>query len=485
MTHAAHGRPGLTHPEDTCAVEARQIVQPEEGQSMRYVQLHLPGPHDPLAAAGRLATAASQAGSDYLVYEHPGRRWVIAVDPVLDVSIDNRVLSIHADGHTTTRQLGAFPFAQLRRALIAATPIWASTAYGWVAFEAGHLNHRIATARSHAAEGGPLVRMMVPRTDVRLTSHTAVIRSTSTRGLLQVADLLTAPPVPPAKPSPVPLDADPQARHAFEQRAAAALHRIDGRALSKLVVSRTVPVPYPVDLIGSYLTSRASLPEPAGSFLISYGGAQVTGISPEPLLDIHDELIATQSATGVRSHTGSAQDRLHAVDLLTDPTDLYDHATTLTAARDDLTDLCAPDTLTATEPLRIAVSGGVQQLTTRLHGTLRIDRNAFDALELTVPGLTATGIPRAAACRLISDIEPARGLYGGAVVTADLDTGDLHAALIQRVLIAHPDGTAVLRTGSGLVTGSVPARAHDQTSALLRDLATHITPAEGAIAEAG
>ncbi len=452
---------------------------------MRYVQLHLPGPHDPLAVAGRLATAASQAGNDYLVYEHPDRRWVIAVDPVLDVSIDTRGLSIHVNGHTTTRQLGAFPFADLRRALLAATPIWAGTAYGWVAFEAGHINRHITPPRSRGTDSGPLVRMMVPRTDVRLSSHTAVIRSTTTSGVVQVADLFTAPPPAPGRPWPVPVDADTHAQQTFERHAAAALHRIDGRALAKLVVSRAVAVPYPVDLLGSYLASRAAVAEPAGSFLVSYGGARAAGLSPEPLLDVHDDEIATQAVAGTRGHTGSATDRIHATDLSTDPTDLYDHAATLTAARDDLADLCAPGTLTATRPLHVAAAGGVQQMTTGLQGTLRIDRNGFDALAQVLPGLAAAGIPRAVAYAVVGEIEPARGLYGGALVTAALDTGDLHAAIIQHALITNPDGTAVLRTGAGLVTGSVPARAYHQTTQQLHDLACHITPTEDAIAAAG
>src|SRR6266545_6659095 len=127
---------------------------------MEYLQLHRPGQYDPLAAVGRLAAAATEAGSDYLVYESDGA-WAVALDPLMDVSIDAHHLITRVNGHTTARPVGPCPFAQLRRALVASTPVAGATAYGWVAFEAAYLTvPDLASAVTEKAGADSLVRMM-------------------------------------------------------------------------------------------------------------------------------------------------------------------------------------------------------------------------------------------------------------------------------------------------------------------------------------
>ncbi len=303
--------------------------------------------------------------------------------------------------------------------------------------------------------------------------------------LQRVADLLDGPPVTHLPPRPVPVDTDPHAQRAFEQAVAAALEHIDGRALSKVVLSRVVAVPYPVDLIGSYLTGRAALDSPARSFLLSYGGARAAGFCTETLTRVHDGRISTQPLAGTRARTGGGEDRLRVTDLLTDPLELYEHAATLLAARDDLAALCAPGTLAATDILEVLARGSVHQLATGLQGTLRVDRNAFDALEAMFPAVTAAGIPKPGACRVIANLEPCRGLYGGAVLAADLHTGDLDAALVLRAVLADSDGEAVMRAGAGVVPGCVPARKYTETCELLFGIAPYLVPvADAAIDEA-
>src|SRR6266508_901893 len=138
---------------------------------MEYLQLHRPGRYDPLAAVGRLAAAATEAGSEYLIYERDGV-WAVALEPLMDIRLDAHHLITRVNGHTTTRPVGPCPFAQLRRALVTSTPLTGATAYGWVAFEAAYLTHPgLAAALTEKTGADPLMRMMVPRTDVRIDTH--------------------------------------------------------------------------------------------------------------------------------------------------------------------------------------------------------------------------------------------------------------------------------------------------------------------------
>jgi anthranilate/para-aminobenzoate synthase component I len=309
-----------------------------------------------------------------------------------------------------------------------------------------------------------------------------VINGIDTRDVLRAAALLDAPPIAHLPPQPVPLDTDPHAQREFEQAVTAALEHLDGPALSKIVLSRAVTVPYPVDLTASYLLGRAATTT-TRSFLTNYGGVKAAGFYAQPSTRVRDGRITAEPLAGTRARTGGGEDRLRVAELTANPTELYEHAVTLLAARDELAALCLPGSLVAKDILTVVARGSVYQLATRLEGKLRVDRNAFDALAGMFPAVTATGIPKTAAAELIADLEPPRGLYGGLVLATDLDTGDLDAALAHAALISTDTG-AVMRTGVGIVPGCIAARKYTETSELLGGTARYLVPAATANAHA-
>ena len=94
--------------------------------------------------------------------------------------------------------------------------------------------------------------------------------------------------------------------------------------------------------------------------------------------------------------------------------------------------------------MSVTERGSVQHLASQLAGDLAEGATRWDALAALFPAVTASGIPKAAACDWITGVErPGRGLYSGAVITADAD-GSLDAALVLRSVFRR-DGRTWLR----------------------------------------
>ena len=120
--------------------------------------------------------------------------------------------------------------------------------------------------------------------------------------------------------------------------------------------------------------------------------------------------------------------------------------------------------------------GSVQHLASTLVGRLpRPDdtTQAWRAFAALFPSITATGIPKRAAYRVIRELEPReRGLYAGAVLTCD-HTGHLDAALVLRSIYQDTERTW-LQAGAGIVHHSNPEREHEETCEKLRSVSEHL-----------
>ena len=120
--------------------------------------------------------------------------------------------------------------------------------------------------------------------------------------------------------------------------------------------------------------------------------------------------------------------------------------------------------------------GSVQHLASQVTGRLAAGRDGWDALGAIFPTATASGVPKQAACDLIAaDESEPRGLYGGAVLTADA-SGALDAGLVLRS-VQRRDGRTWLRAGGGIVEASRPERELEETREKLRSVAGFLVPA--------
>jgi salicylate synthase len=147
-------------------------------------------------------------------------------------------------------------------------------------------------------------------------------------------------------------------------------------------------------------------------------------------------------------------------------------------AQHELGEVCASGSVLVEEFMGVRQRGSVQHLASRVTGRLAPDRNGWHALAGLFPAVTASGLPKAAACEAIHRYEPGeRGLYSGVVLTADAD-GALDAALVLRTVFQQ-GGRTWLRAGAGIVEQSDPARELEETREKLRSISRFLVPVAG------
>jgi salicylate synthase len=253
----------------------------------------------------------------------------------------------------------------------------------------------------------------------------------------------------------------------------------DGR-LEKVIVSRRVPAGRKIDVAATYRAGRAAN-TPARSFLLRLGDMEAAGFSPETVVvTSRGGRVATQPLAGTRAFgRGAETDRALSAELCADPKEVYEHAISMRSSWQELTSVCQPGSVHVDEPMALKFRGTVQHLGSLVSGRLAAGRSPLDALVAVFPAVTASGIPKAAACACISRVEPvARGLYAGSVFRLGSDRA-LDAALVLRSVYQRA-GEAWLQAGAGVVTMSRPEREFEETCEKLASVAGHIVPASAA-----
>jgi salicylate synthetase len=431
---------------------------------LRNHQEFLPGAVDDRCAA--YALVASGLFPTYVTYERPGTRW-FAGGVLADVVLERDGIRTAVDGRTCTVELGDRPLRQIGDAL-ASLGLPEYRAFGYVAFEAGHLVHRTGRLRR---EGRPLARLVVPEVEVRWNAAGTSVRGRSAGLVRQVLDVLrTERELPDLAGTRVDL-CEPASRDRYERSVAEVLRAIGRGGLRKAIVSRRVDVPFAVDLPLSYLLGL-SLNTPARSFLLDLGGRRMAGFSPEIVAEVlPDGSVVTQPLAGTRplSHRTEEDERL-GEELTWDVKECYEHVISARLAHAELRAVCRHGSVAVRELMAVRRRGTVQHLASVLTGTLAPGRSAWDVLAALFPAVTASGIPKRAALETIADVEPEeRELYGGVACVAD-DAGGLDAALVLRSIFQRGDETW-LQAGAGIVPGSDPGGEFQETTGKLRSAA--------------
>ncbi|XMN04938.1 salicylate synthase [Streptomyces griseobrunneus] len=415
-----------------------------------YQEVRLPLEEEPLALMTRLVDTG--LFSPYVVYES-GTEWALA---------GGALASLRLTGH------GAADLSSVAQWL-ARTPVTDWRAYGWAAFELGPV---LAGAAPSGTD--TVLHLIVPTDEVRTDGTTILIRSLDPERLdLLVRLTRTGPWVAvPTERIHLPLED----RGNYRATVSAALVELqDDGPLTKVILSRRLPVPERVDLPATYAAGRRAN-TPARSFLLDLGGIQAAGFSPETVVEVTpDGRVTSHPLAGTRARTGSAGEdaRLHD-DLLSDPKEIHEHAISVKLALEDLAAVC--DDTAVTEYMDVLQRGTVQHLASTVTGQLRDGYGPWHAFAALFPAVTATGIPKTSAYPLIRTLEGRpRGIYAGAVLTCDAD-GALDAALVLRSVFQQ-DGHCWLQAGAGVVRQSLPEREHEETCEKLRSISQHLVPA--------
>lgn len=433
----------------------------------RSAETELPG--DPVQLAAGLAE--SGLFDQYVIYEQNGDVW-FAGGALGEILVGRSEIRRRWLSEETTTALGPHPLRQVHEELDRmAVAGW--NAYGWMAFEFSHLH----AGRPDRAGDDDLLHLVVPHSEVRFRQQGALIRSADQETLDALTGLLgRADTHPTAVPRPIDVS-DTEGR--YPDMVAQAIEEIRTSDLQKVILSRSVDVPYPVDFVATYVHGR-SHNTPARSFLLNLGGRRVAGFSPETVAEVSaDGEVVTQPLAGTRARGfGDQEDERLRAELLADPKEISEHVLSVKLAEEEMATVCRPGTVSVRDLLSVRRRGSVQHLGSSVHGLLADSATAWDALRAVFPAVTASGIPKAQAYDCIARLEKEpRGIYSGAVLRAGSD-GSLDAALVLRSIF-EDGGRTWLRAGAGILAGSTPARELEETCEKLRSVAPYVVPVQG------
>ncbi|AZQ40852.1 salicylate synthase [Streptomyces cyaneochromogenes] len=421
----------------------------------------------------QLAAGLAESGlfDQYVIYEQNGDVW-FAGGVLGEILVGRSEIRRRWLSEETTTALGPHPLRQVHEELgRMAVAGW--NAYGWMAFEFSHLH----AGRPDRAGEDDLLHLLVPHSEVRLAQRGVLIRSADQETLDALTGLLgRADAHAPAVPRPIDVS-DAEGR--YPDMVAQAIEEIRTSDLQKVILSRSVDVPFPVDFVATYVHGR-SHNTPARSFLLDLGGRRVAGFSPETVAEVSaDGEVVTQPLAGTRARGfGDQEDERLRAELLADPKEISEHVLSVKLAEEEMATVCRPGTVSVRDLLSVRRRGSVQHLGSSVHGLLADSATAWDALRAVFPAVTASGIPKTPAYDCIARLEKEpRGIYSGAVLRAGSD-GSLDAALVLRSLFEE-GGRTWLRAGAGILAGSTPARELEETCEKLRSVAPYVVPAQG------
>lgn len=430
----------------------------------RYAERRIPLAVDVVTTMAALARACP--GSQ-VVYENRGTAyWAEGELATVEIRAGGATLVTFGQ----RREFTGTPLAMAGEALAAArVQDW--RAYGWVGFELSHVLHNAGTAT------GVLGHLMIPRAEIRLDGTSALLRGVNECEVDELERRLTEAvisTVPDEQRIAVDLDAGAAA---YRAAVAAAVGNIRAGELEKVILSRVVPVDGELDLAATYLAGRQGN-NPARSYLLRLGGWEAAGFSPEIVARVTaGSRVVTQPLAGTRALDGDAVlDAARREDLYRDAKEVFEHAISVRLATTEMAEICMPDSVTVADFMSVRERGSVQHLGSDVTGDLSPSHTAWDALAVLFPAITASGIPKAQSCEMIGRLEAEpRGLYSGAVLTADAD-GSLDAALVLRSVFRR-HGRTWLRAGAGIVAQSTPERELEETREKLRSVSRFLISA--------
>ncbi|GAA0334347.1 salicylate synthase [Actinoallomurus spadix] len=434
----------------------------------------LDAPDDPARTAVHLST---WLGGQYVIYERD-EVWHFAAGAAVTLTADTASVTARAAGREWTVATDGRPLDQIAAALTALGHVHPGgrRVFGWAAFELAHLLH----GERPSAGTQPLLHLLVPCLEAVLTPGKAELRAVDDTWTAKIAESLRSVP-----------QADPLARtrpvddveailgedgDAYMKGVSDTIADIEAGRIDKAVLSRAIPLPAGIrpDLPASYLAGRRGN-TPARSFLLDLGGWRAAGFSPETVAQIEPGgRVSTQPLAGTRALGLSPDhDRRLRAELLADSKEVHEHAISVRLACEELQAICRSGSVAVEEFMTVKERGSVQHLASRVAGHLRDGVGPWSAFGVLFPAITATGVPKAAALAALARHEPGtRGLYGGAVLTADTH-GALDAALVLRTIFRHGDATW-LRAGAGVMRQSTPEREYEETREKLRSVAPYL-----------
>ena len=258
-------------------------------------------------------------------------------------------------------------------------------------------------------------------------------------------------------------------RESYVSAVDAALERLRGGAISKVVLARTMQVDAGRVLDPRRLVHRLRAVDPdCYAFAAPTGtGSVLVGASPELLVSRYGVEVRANPLAGSAPRAGDPdQDRANAEALGSSAKDRQEHAIVVEAVFAALHPLCT-ELHHDSDPVLLPTAN-VWHLSTRFRGRLREPAPTALALAAALhPTPAVAGTPTSVALDVIAALEPfERGSYAGPVGWVDASgDGEWAIALRCAELVGE---RATLYAGAGIVADSDPAAELDETERKFR-----------------
>jgi salicylate synthetase len=223
-------------------------------------------------------------------------------------------------------------------------------------------------------------------------------------------------------------------------------------------------------MLGTYLQAR---PEqtPSRSYLVKFMEREVMGFSPELIVAVKDQIVSTEPVAGTRAlKTSDSDNAVLRKDLQSDPKEIVEHAISVREAFREMEEFS--ENVSVDEFMSTLERGSVQHIASEVTGTLKNDKDAWDAFDVLFPSITASGIPKTNSIKAILRIEEqSRGLYSGAILM--LSEQEFEASLVLRSAFQEP-GKSWIQAGCGMVGLSTPEREFTETIEKFAGIAPYV-----------
>ncbi len=229
----------------------------------------------------------------------------------------------------------------------------------------------------------------------------------------------------------------------------------------QVVLSQRIEQEITVAPFDIYRMLRVVNPSPY-MFFITTDTVDIVGASPEIFVRVEGGEMEVRPIAGTRPRgkTPEEDDAL-ATELRNDEKELAEHVMLLDLGRNDVGRVAEYGSVEVEEAMFVERYSHVMHLVSSVKGTLREDKDRFDAILSFFPAGTLSGAPKIRAMEIIDELETTRrGIYGGAIGYADYQ-GNVDSCIVIRTIVIK-DGKAYMQAGAGIVADSDPEREYEE-----------------------
>ena len=229
----------------------------------------------------------------------------------------------------------------------------------------------------------------------------------------------------------------------------------------QVVLSNKIEAEIEGSILDAYRVLRSTNPSPYMFYFYS-NDIEISGASPETLVKLENNKLYTFPLAGTRKRGKDKEEDLELEkELLADEKELAEHNMLVDLGRNDIGKISEINSVKVDKYMSIEKFSHVMHIGSTVSGTLRVDKDALDAIDSILPAGTLSGAPKLRACEIINELEGnKRGIYGGAIGYIDF-TGNLDMCISIRLAFAK-NGKVFVRSGAGIVADSVPENEYEE-----------------------